>query len=203
MKEINFNITKTDVKVGNKTLRKPDNTERKPNKLSDEYFTTHMSEFRRFNKIGFTSLDVLPELNGKVWNDYALGLVHSLRPSSIRVTDSETKLDARTWRVTVYINNKTDRIIERIRQEVEVGLPDDIDGASRALMAAINDGVESDIFKWNNMNGQEMWTPCGGYKEDKNGIWIPHPNNSKSMDDDDIIKMMDSELEIDGQKPIE
>jgi hypothetical protein len=70
--------------------------------------------------IGFTSLEVLPFLKGLPWNNLALGYVHSLRPSSIRVTEGSVKLDARMWRVTVIVDK--DEIIQEITQEVEVGL---------------------------------------------------------------------------------
>lgn len=108
---------------------------------------------------GFAVFPVLQFLTGRPWDDLALNAVHSLRPSQIRVTEDETKMNARLWRVTVYIRREpepsaldqarpllTDRtalevadamerarwfafnkvpavgIIERIEQEVEVGL---------------------------------------------------------------------------------
>lgn len=73
---------------------------------------------------GYMSVDVLPQLIGTPWNAAALNLVHSLRPSALRVVDTKRggiTLDSRTWRVTVYLG-PDDRTIRRIEQEVEVGL---------------------------------------------------------------------------------
>jgi hypothetical protein len=68
---------------------------------------------------------VLPVLWGHPWNDIALGFVHGLRPSAIRVVRDMETMDAVTWRVTVYVG--ADNIIESIRQEVEVWLPDGVE----------------------------------------------------------------------------
>ena len=65
----------------------------------------------------FPTLDVLPGLRGKPWNDVALALVTTLRPSAIRATRGETKSNSRAWRVTVYLASD-DRTIVSIEQEV-------------------------------------------------------------------------------------
>ncbi len=68
----------------------------------------------------FGTLNVLPELYGKPFNNGAMNLIHALRPSAVRVTTGEVTLDAHTWRVTVLL--KDDNItIDRIYQEVELG----------------------------------------------------------------------------------
>ncbi len=53
-----------------------------------DFITHHMMRYNKdlFNSRGYTSIGVLPELNGRPWDEIALGLVHALRPSSIRVT---------------------------------------------------------------------------------------------------------------------
>jgi hypothetical protein len=71
--------------------------------------------------LGQCDLPVLRELWGTPWNNFALGLCHSLRPSMLRVTTGETKSDARLYRVTVYLE-QDGRTISRIEQEVDVGL---------------------------------------------------------------------------------
>ena len=50
-----------------------------------------------------------------------LDFFNAVRPSSIRVTESAMKMDARRWRVTVFIDKNN--IIQSIDQEVEVGIP--------------------------------------------------------------------------------
>lgn len=69
---------------------------------------------------GFMTIEVLPQLTGRMWDEDALNLVHALRPSSIRVSTGEIKCDSRTWRVTVYVDDYD--VIMSIEQEVEVGL---------------------------------------------------------------------------------
>lgn len=87
---------------------------------ADKYRSQHLVDYEPPKGHGFSVLPQLQELWGRPWNQYALNLVHSLRPSCIRVTNSGIKLDARTWRVTVYLEDD-DRTIRRIEQEVQVG----------------------------------------------------------------------------------
>jgi hypothetical protein len=72
-------------------------------------------------RIGWLDVDVLPDLVGRKLDEAAFGMIHSLRPSIIRVSRGEVLCDAWPWRVTVWVT-PDDRIIE-ITQEVEVGLP--------------------------------------------------------------------------------
>ena len=84
-------------------------------------------KFEAFNRLGGDIIKVLDFLVGHPWDDYALGFIHSLRPSTIRVVgpNEGVQLSALKWRVTVYLNS--DRQITCIEQEVEVGLPEGID----------------------------------------------------------------------------
>ncbi|WP_417744765.1 hypothetical protein [Rosistilla oblonga] len=92
-------------------------------------------------RFGHTSIYVLDNLTGKPWNNVALGYVHSLRPSSIRVTTGEITCDARAWRVTVFLD--IDGVtIQRISQEVEVWLPDGV-AHGLAMDWALQCGVDS------------------------------------------------------------
>lgn len=93
-------------------------------KSPEDYYSTHMVLYSEPEAIGFLDLEVLPFLKGRKWDHISLAFVHSLRPSSIRVTTGLIKCDARTWRVTVMVDENN--IIEEITQEVEVGLPNDI-----------------------------------------------------------------------------
>lgn len=84
-------------------------------------------KFHTFSRYGFCCVEVLHFLNGKPWDDVALAFVESLRPTHLRVISpgKGTQIDAQTWRVTVYLNDD-DKTIEKIKQEVQVGLPDDV-----------------------------------------------------------------------------
>lgn len=70
---------------------------------------------------GILSLPVLEFLNGRAWDNAALNVIRSLRPSSIRVTKGVITVDSCRWRVTVWLEGN-DRTIKRVTQEVEVGL---------------------------------------------------------------------------------
>lgn len=69
-------------------------------------------------------IKVLEFLKGRPWDDLALGFVHALRPSHIRVVDHNRciQCDAQTWRVTVYLDEAG--LIDDIEQEVELGATD-------------------------------------------------------------------------------
>lgn len=72
-----------------------------------------------FDCKGYAELPVLPYLKGHPYNDLAKRLIHSLRPSVVRVSYGEVKCDAICWRVTVMLDKN--HKIELITQEVEVG----------------------------------------------------------------------------------
>lgn len=94
--------------------------------------------------IGYTSIEVLKHIWGKPWDEIALAYVHSLRPSTIRVSSGVVHSDARVWRVTVIVNEKD--FIHSITQEVEVGLPEGIPHGYALKIASIY-GIESEQFK--------------------------------------------------------
>jgi len=95
---------------------------------------------------GWALIPVLQFLTGKPWDEVALAYVHALRPTSIRVVgDSEQSCDARTWRVTVYVDNKD--IIENIEQEIEVWLPHKV-AHGAALNEALKHGIDSKECQW-------------------------------------------------------
>ena len=114
------------------------------NKTAIEYRGPNNREFKSYDRMGYLVLDVLPILIGKKWNDYALGIVHAARPTSIRVaTISESVVcDYRPWRITVHINDED--IITSVKQECEVGLPDGVEHGSR-LRESLTSGPVFDI----------------------------------------------------------
>lgn len=66
----------------------------------------------------YGNVNILPDLIGKRWDDDALKLCHSARPSMIRVTAGEETTDAILWRITVRTSEKG--IIESVTQEAEI-----------------------------------------------------------------------------------
>lgn len=82
--------------------------------------------FKEWDDVGFTVIEPLTFLYGRPWDDLALGYVHAIRPSHLRVIDGgSVQMDAQAWRVTVFVDESG--LITSIEQEVEVGLPDGID----------------------------------------------------------------------------
>ncbi len=82
-------------------------------------------DFVPFDRLGFTVIQPVPFLHGKKWNEIALGYIHALRPSWVRVVNGGTQMDAQDWRVTVDLEDDNETI-RQITQEVQVGLPDGI-----------------------------------------------------------------------------
>lgn len=134
--------------------------------------------FEGYNHRGYLVRKVLPELTGKSFDEYALGLIHSLRPSFIRVCKGGYTLDAVTWRVTVFIDDND--VIKEVSQEVEVGLPEGCQhGAS--LDSALRYGEDSQEHKWNEIEGNTICFFGYVYKTDKDGKEHPYPNQSEDV----------------------
>lgn len=91
-----------------------------PNYFIDTQGKSYESPSRR----GYGYMEILSFLTGKPWNKVAMGYVHAVRPSYIRVIKGEETTDSKVWRVSIYIDK--DNIIEKIMQEVELGLPDGV-----------------------------------------------------------------------------
>lgn len=106
---------------------------------ANDFYTRHMVIYpQHVNRYSFSSIKVLEFLNGRQWDDIALGYVHGLRPSAIRVTAGEETMDSVVWRVTVYVDAKN--VITGMRQEVEVWLPDGVeDGHDLSQRIAFKD----------------------------------------------------------------
>jgi hypothetical protein len=147
-------------------------------KTAKDYYSTHMVKYDEPTCTGSLSIKVLEFLKGKPWNDVALGFVHSLRPTSIRVTDGTIKLDARPWRVTVTVDEKD--IIQEITQEVVVGLPDKVAHGS-ALRDALKYGTDSPECQWHNDDNIEcIIMGMGRYaKQLSDGTIVPFPGTEK------------------------
>ena len=94
---------------------------------ADSYRTSHYETFRPSDHRGYADFPVAEHIWGKPWNGLALNVVQSLWPDgkgAIRViTGNEcVTCDAMQGRVTVTLSTKDSRTIERIMQEVSVGL---------------------------------------------------------------------------------
>jgi hypothetical protein len=110
-----------------------------------DYHSKHAVTYVEPENTGFTSIEVLHFLKGRKWDEIALGYVHAVRPSSIRVTTGVQTLDAYSWRVTVFVDEND--TIERITQEVEVGLYGNVEDGHHLDMA-LQHATDSEIFKF-------------------------------------------------------
>ena len=138
--------------------------------------------FKPWNRRGYTSIEVLPKLKGKPWDEVALGYVHALRPSQLRVVQDGIQLDAQTWRVTVWLK-KDNVTIDHIEQEVEVGLPEECPHGA-GLDTALRHGLKSPQVEWHNKPGMECYDGTGKepshYKIADDGTVTPYPQNESS-----------------------
>lgn len=94
-----------------------------PERSFDKYISSNGSLYEKPKTIGYNVIEILPILNGKKLSEYSMAIVHSARPSSIRIVKDEQTTDSYIWRVTIYIDK--DEVIKRITQEVEIALPKD------------------------------------------------------------------------------
>lgn len=108
--------------------------------MKADYYGGHGTKYDdelEFPGRSWTSIAVLPFLVGRQWDDIALAYCHALRPEMIRVIRPGVgqKLDGYTSRITVYVD--AENYIKSVDQEVEVGIPDLIEG--------IEDGYTLDL----------------------------------------------------------
>jgi len=132
--------------------------------------------FEKWNSTGFITIQPLPQLHGKPWNELALGLVHALRPTQLRVIGANEgcQLDGQQWRVTVHLK-EDDITIDTIDQEVTIGLPKGV-AHGEAFRAAMKHGIDSDQVKWHDDDIESYYGDAKGntFKIVK-GKMIPYP----------------------------
>lgn len=89
---------------------------------ADKYRSFHRVEYQRPPSHGYLCIDVLQQLWGRPWDQYALNMLGAVRPSCIRVIEHNEGMtaDSVSWRVTVVLD-EDDRTIKGIKQECNVG----------------------------------------------------------------------------------
>lgn len=87
-------------------------------KTPDDYRGPLGTEYELPTLLGGTAIPILEMLWGLPWGEIPLCFIRAVNPSYIRVTNGETKTDARPQRVTVYVDEND--VIERIEQEVTI-----------------------------------------------------------------------------------
>ncbi len=88
---------------------------------ADQYRSTHLVQYKQPPSHSSLCLDVLQQLWGRPWDQYALNMTMAVRPTCIRVVGARQGLtaDAVGWRVTVVLD-EDDRTIKSIQQECHV-----------------------------------------------------------------------------------
>ncbi len=161
----------------------------------EKYHSTLGVNYDDTQVISYTDIEVLSFLKGKKWDEIAVGYVHGLRPSQIRVTTGMCKLNAHVWRVTVIVDEEN--TIERITQEVEVALPSGV-AHGEALSVALHYGIDSPQTKWYLIPGFVMMVadgiiPGGAYyKTTPSGEIIDFPVPEV---EDELTEMIIDQLE--------
>ena len=123
----------------------------------------------------YTSISVLEFLNGLPFDDLAKVYISGLNPSSVRIIYDSEHLDARTDRVTVYLDDN-DTIL-KINQEIAIHLPDSIQHGEH-LRVCLFYGIDSPQAEWYRDETIEGFLHDGingiYYKRTSNGI-VPFP----------------------------
>ncbi len=158
-------------------------------------YKRHMAAYEQPQSRGFQSIEVLPFLKGKKWDEIALAYVNAVRPSCIRVTTGMCTMDGRLWRVTVIVDENG--IIKEITQEVEVGLPEGI-SHGKHLSHALRFGLDSPEEKWWRYDPENAITMTSNIfgarvKHLKNGETVYFPGDENISLPPDIAKLFTSD----------
>src|SRR5262245_36866719 len=133
------------------------------------------------DRYGFISIEVLPVLKGKPWNEVALAYVSSLKPDRIRVVRHHQgqTMAAMTGRGTVQLGEDGRR--EENTEDALVWLPQKV-AHGEAPRYALEYGIDSPQCQWHNddkITGYFMDGINGGYYktlEDGTSVPFPSPN---------------------------
>jgi hypothetical protein len=102
-------------------------------------FDRQSKPFPGFSEISHLIIEPLRQLHGRAFSQAALGVIQGLRPSRLRVIrpGQGAHLDACAWRVTVHLRDGS--VIDRIEQEVIVGLPEGIENGDELERVVVGD----------------------------------------------------------------
>ena len=98
--------------------------------------------------------------------------VLALRPSAVRVSDGCVTADSFPNRITIFINNKKDRIIQSISMEVTIPCPEDYCGYDLALALDHISQGNKEPYKTISQRQRENG---GGSVQIAPGMWIGEP----------------------------
>jgi hypothetical protein len=101
-------------------------------------------EYKQPPAIGYGVIPVLNFLSGQPFDELALGYIHALQPSFIRVSTGEIKCDCRDRRVTIYVDGLN--IIKGIEIEANVGLYGKYENAHDLSQELFQRGIDPEYW---------------------------------------------------------
>jgi hypothetical protein len=128
--ELDLQIKTKEIKATSRVLKFEQPKDYKPglqNKPDDFIVYHHAYPKKEWDTSG-TTITILPELTGVPWNEVTMCYVLSLNPSAVRVSSDRITADSCPNRITVMVNNLTEKIIEHIIMEVDIPCPKDYCG---------------------------------------------------------------------------
>lgn len=94
-----------------------------------DYVSAYGAEFDEKKTAVFRRVKILPQLNGRPWDEKALALVQAARPSHLFVIKDFESTVFFLWAVYVYVDEQEDGtlIIKKIEQSSRVGWVEGVD----------------------------------------------------------------------------
>jgi hypothetical protein len=177
--EVDITIESREIKATQKTLKWPElPPDYKPglqNKPDDFIVYHHTKPKKEYNSSG-TSVSVLPELIGLPWNEITMCYVLALDPSAVRVSSDCVTADSYPNRITVMVNNLTDRLITSITMEVDIPCPENYCGYD--LQLHLNKLRKGDKTPYKTIHERSKESPDGSVQIGP-GMWIGMPMEIK------------------------
>jgi hypothetical protein len=91
------------------------------NNKPEDFKVYHHASPKKESCYSWTSVNVLPELIGKEWNEISMCYVLSLEPVAIRVSEGMVTLDSCAGRITVIVT-PLNKIVD-VTKEVRIPVP--------------------------------------------------------------------------------
>lgn len=123
----------------------------------------------------WSSFEIAQQLKGRPVDEIVFYILSGFNPSYIRIIphDGSYHLDARTGRITIYLDEEEK--ISCIKQEMSFDVGREI-GSGSGLMAALKYGMDDPRTKWQNMECESIMCGCfGTYKILEDGTKVPYP----------------------------
>lgn len=170
--KIDIEIVSTPIKASKRKLKGKVSNEPISGKLNnkpEDFMVYHHAIPKSEPTQCWTTIDVLQDLYGLKWNEVTMCYVLSLRPSAVRVSDGAVTADSYSNRITVFINNKKEKLINRICMEVSMPSPNGMCGWDMSnYVESMRKGKEDTFKSIDDMRKDNGGNPI----EIAPGMWI-------------------------------